>query len=574
MIRGSSNRVLLIFFLHVFAISLLTPFHSFTQQKLGQLSSIQQEVQIAKESEAKSDFNLASHHYHKAAMAYWNINDLENAALYFTEAAEMAVAIGNQNAIYLHNTNLGLIYTETQNYTKACSCFSCAADAAQRMNRKADYTSALINLANVKYEFGKYDEALEVITKAEGSAKELNESKLLRNIYSVFAKIYDKLNNREESARYFVLFSTISQKIQQEAIQAKEAEVKHKVSQADTRVKQVEAEKQATEKELVEKDIELLNKQRILERSEQITREQQMEIDLLNKDKELQQEVIKHQKQMRNVYLAIIVLVIIFAGYIYYNYHEKKKANQLLQQKNNEIEKQAQQLRELNQLKDRLFSIIAHDLRGPLGSLITLINLTKEGYFTEEGFKDVVDELSKNVGYTSELLENLLNWAKSQMQGLNVKPSFCQLFSIVEDKFGLYREQVQAKGITLKNMLAPNDAAYADCSMIDLVLRNLIANAIKFCKQGDVITVFSIDFDGKLQVSVRDTGLGMSSENLHKLFGNEIFTTEGTQKEKGSGLGLLLCKDFVELNNGTIWVESVEGEGSEFFFTLPKSSKG
>lgn len=576
MIKRTLNRTLFNFSLLVLAISLPSPFYSFPQQNPSQLSSIasvQQDVKLAKESEAKSDFNQASRYYHKAATAYWAINDLENATLCFTKAADMAEAIGNQNAIYILNTNLGLLYTEMENYSEACSCFSCAAEAAQRMSRKADYTSSLINLANVKYEYKKYDEALVVLSKAEENAKELNDLKLLRNIYSVLTKIYDKHNNREESARYFDLFSAISQKLQQETLQQKEAEVQHKVSQAATRVKQVEAEKQATEKELVEKDFELMRKQQILEKSEQTTREQLMQINLLNKERELQQEIIRHQNQMRNVYLGVIALILLFAGYIYYNYREKKRANKLLQQKNNEITKQAQQLKELNQLKDKLFSIIAHDLRSPLGSLVTLLKLTKEGYFTEEGFKEIVDELSKNVGYTSELLENLLNWAQSQMQGLKVKPTIFKVSTIVDDKFELYKEQAQAKGIKLINSIDPKVTAYADGSMIDLVLRNLIANAIKFCEQGDMITVSAVDVDEMLQVSVCDTGLGMSPVNVRKLFGKEIFSTKGTLNERGSGLGLLLCKDFIALNGGAIWAESLEGEGSEFFFTLPKSDK-
>src|SRR5690554_915778 len=168
MIKGTLNRALFNIFFLVLAISLPTPFHSFTQQDTSQLSglaSVQQDVQLAKESEAKSDFNQASRYYHQAATAYWAINDLENATLCFTKAADMAEAIGNQNAIYILNTNLGLLYTEMENYSEACSCFSCAAEAAQRMSRKADYTSSLINLANVKYEYKKYDEALVVLSK-------------------------------------------------------------------------------------------------------------------------------------------------------------------------------------------------------------------------------------------------------------------------------------------------------------------------------------------------------------------------------------------------------------------------
>jgi signal transduction histidine kinase len=296
----------------------------------------------------------------------------------------------------------------------------------------------------------------------------------------------------------------------------------------------------------------------------------------LNKERELQQTIISNQEQKRKIYLAVIVLVLGFSVYVLYSYYQKKKANRLLQQKNdeilsqnNEIQQQAQQLRELNHLKDKLFSIISHDLRSPLGSLITLLNLTREGFFTEEGFREVVDELSKNVGYTSELLENLLNWAQAQMQGLKVSPTVFNLHDVAEARLGLYSEQADSKGITLRNLIESNIEVYADSAMIELVLRNLIANSIKFCKKGSTVSVSVSQRNKNIMISVADTGIGMSEEQVKRLFGREIFSTRGTANEMGTGLGLMLCKDFVNLNHGEIWVKSIEGVGSEFFFTIP-----
>lgn len=305
-----------------------------------------------------------------------------------------------------------------------------------------------------------------------------------------------------------------------------------------------------------------------------------MQIDLLNKEHELQQAVITHQNQMRNIYLAIIVLVLFFTAYVLYSYYQKKRANLLLQQKNEEIvrqngeiQQQAEQLRELNSLKDKLFSIISHDLRSPLGSLITLLNLTQQGFFTEEGFKEVIDELSKNVGYTSELLENLLKWAQSQMQGLKVNPTNFKVHDIAQSKLNLYAEQAKNKGISLRNLVEEDVEVFADSAMIELVFRNLIANAIKFCEKGSAVTISASIKNSDIMVSVADTGVGMRSDQLHRLFGREIFSTRGTQDEKGTGLGLMLCKDFITLNKGDIWVKSIEGVGSEFFFTIPLAQR-
>lgn len=547
-----------------------------TQAQAEKVAQAQEDARLGAESEERSDINQASYFYNKAANTYWALNDLENAKALFKKALQMAEKIGNHNAIYILNTNLGLINTETTTFQEALEHFVKAGESAQQLNRKQDYATSLLNQANVLYEIEKFDDAIELLANAESIAQEANDSRMLRNTYSIFAKVYDKLNMREESTKYFNLFAALTRKIQQEEIQRKEDEAKQMVSQATTRVREVEAEKQATERELVERDMELVQKQRMLEETEQITREQLMQIDLLNKERELQQAIISHHNQMRNIYLGVIVLILMFSAYIMYSYNEKKKANHLLQQKNTEIsrqnleiQEQAQQLRELNNLKDKLFSIISHDLRSPLGSLITLLNLTQEGYFTADGFKDVIDELSKNVGYTSELLENLLRWAQSQMQGLKVVPSTFNIREVAEDKLRLYQEQAQNKGITLKNQIDPQMVVYADSAMIELVFRNLIANAIKFCDKGSVVTTTASHSNGMVMVSVSDTGKGISSENLKKLFGREIFSTRGTSNEKGTGLGLLLCKDFVTLNGGEIWAKSVEGVGSEFFFTLP-----
>ncbi len=570
-LKGHMSRVT-----HLFLLVLLVTRTTTFAQQTNTLQQAQLDATQGREFEQKSDHNQASFFYNKAASSFWAMGNLDLAKENFVKALAMSEIIGNNNAIYVLNTNLGLINAESGKLNDALTHFIKASNTARQMGRKADLAASLLNQANVLYELGNYNDAIETLKTAESLAQELNDSKMLRNSYSIFTKVFDKMGKREESAKYFDLFATITRKIQREEMQKKEEEAHRMVSQAASRVKEVEAEKQATEKELEVRDMELVEKQMMLEKTEQVTREQMMQIDLLNKERELQQAIITHQNQMRNVYLVIIAMVLAFSVFIYYNYREKKKANMLLQQKNTEISRQnteiqaqAQQLRELNQLKDKLFSIISHDLRSPLGSLITLLNLTQQGYFTEEGFKEVIDELSKNVGYTTELLENLLKWAQSQMQGLKVSPSDFTLHEVAQEKFKLYQEHAHNKGITLKNQIDPNLTVYADSAMIELVFRNLIANSIKFCNSGSVVRAAASVANGKVLVSISDTGQGISPENLKKIFGNELFSTRGTANEKGTGLGLTLCKDFITLNGGEIWVKSVEGVGSEFFFTLP-----
>jgi PAS domain S-box-containing protein len=226
-------------------------------------------------------------------------------------------------------------------------------------------------------------------------------------------------------------------------------------------------------------------------------------------------------------------------------------------------------LHELNQLKDRLFSIISHDLRAPLLSLMDILSMANNGMVTDEEFRGYLPTLSKNIGYTSGLVENLLQWSKSQLEGtvINAIPfDIKDNATYIVNSFG----QIAAdKGVLLKSNILLATIVYADMDMIQAVLRNLVSNAIKFCSAGDKII---IDAEIKRDIAtiwIADTGVGIAPDNIEKLFSTNNFTTRGTTNEQGTGLGLLLCKDFIEKNNGIIWAESKQGHGSSFYFTLP-----
>ncbi|MBC7400332.1 MAG: PAS domain-containing protein [Mucilaginibacter sp.] len=226
-------------------------------------------------------------------------------------------------------------------------------------------------------------------------------------------------------------------------------------------------------------------------------------------------------------------------------------------------------LQELNQLKDRLFSIISHDLRTPLLSLMDILSMTNDGMVTDEEFKSFLPTLSKNIGYTSGLVENLLQWSKSQLEGTAINAIHFDVKDNITYILSSFGQLATDKGVALQNNIQLATIVYADMDMIQAVLRNLVSNAIKFCREGDKISINAEIRRGIATVWVADTGVGIASESIDKLFGTNNFTTRGTINEQGTGLGLLLCKDFIEKNNGKIWVESKQGEGSQFYFTLP-----
>ncbi|WP_370477972.1 tetratricopeptide repeat-containing sensor histidine kinase [Tamlana flava] len=275
--------------------------------------------------------------------------------------------------------------------------------------------------------------------------------------------------------------------------------------------------------------------------------------------------------------LAALAIVSTFLILIYLKRNSNIKYMQELEEKNIKIElqneaflEQTKHLENVNNVKDKLFSIVSHDLKDSLSSINGFIDLLRDGSISREEFDNLIPELSENANNASLLLFNLLNWSKSQMQSLEPKPSLFDIQEVFEDKVKLIEPRMENKGINLVDH-SLRDFAYADRSMFEIVIQNLLANALKFCKRGDTITISNHISNGSCIVSVADTGVGISKQNMEKLFKNSSFTTMGTDNEKGTGLGLSICKELIELNNGRIWVESTQGVGSTFYVQLPKS---
>ncbi|MEI6141494.1 MAG: GAF domain-containing sensor histidine kinase [Mariniphaga sp.] len=237
-----------------------------------------------------------------------------------------------------------------------------------------------------------------------------------------------------------------------------------------------------------------------------------------------------------------------------------------------ELNQSVLKLKELNAVKDKLFSIIGHDLRGPIGGFKSLIELLISGYDLSDtkSLIEILQMIQKSANSTYDLLENLLAWASSQRNEIVYAPEAIKLQEIASLTVELFTELTQNKGISIINHIQENTVVFADKNMLMTVLRNLISNAIKFTPNGKQILIATDQNDTEQMITIKDEGTGISPENLLKLFRNtEHLTTYGTNGEKGSGLGLLLCKDFIEKHNGTIWAESELGKGSTFKFTLP-----
>ena len=228
-----------------------------------------------------------------------------------------------------------------------------------------------------------------------------------------------------------------------------------------------------------------------------------------------------------------------------------------------------QELEDLNKLKDKLLSVVSHDFRSPLNSLRGTLTLFLKGALTNEELNMLTKDLVEKLDNTYNLLENLLNWAKSQMQGMKVYAKEVDLKTISKDCVDLLFPVANKKHIKINNNIKKPTTVFADNEMVKLLIRNLMSNAIKFTTTGNEIILDVKPDKDFVTISVKDNGTGISNENQDKLFKLESFSTRGTSNESGMGLGLLLCKDFVQRNGGKIWFESELGKGSIFFFTLP-----
>ncbi len=286
-----------------------------------------------------------------------------------------------------------------------------------------------------------------------------------------------------------------------------------------------------------------------------------------------------YQLATANIFFYFFNQVLAIA-FIFYGLYLIKRENagyqhDILQQKEkiagNErlLQHQTEELTQLNTFKSRLFSIIAHDLKSPIYALKHLFQNMEQYDLPAEEIKGMVPEVVNELTYTTSLMENLLLWAKSQMQSDSVRPQLLDISGIMTDVTKLLRLQAEAKQIRVKMEVDNDIFAFADRDMVNLILRNLLSNAIKYTPDKGSITVGAGKNPSGVEVFVQDSGRGISREALDKINLNNYYTTKGTAGESGTGLGLMLCREFLARNGGQLHIESQQGKGSIFSFTLP-----
>jgi len=268
------------------------------------------------------------------------------------------------------------------------------------------------------------------------------------------------------------------------------------------------------------------------------------------------------------------VITLIYSSYLIYLIIRFVHKNYTLERF--KVEKSEIRLHQLNADKDRFISILGHDLKNPFNNILGFSEiLTNEiDSLNKDEINDIAKNIYKSAQITNKLLEDILTWARTQQGKIPFNPQILNLTDICKNVVDVLKPNADAKNITINYSAPDGTNIFADIDMVKTVLRNLVSNAIKFTNNGGAININAEENPGFVTISVTDNGIGIAPGDLAKLFDiSEVITTKGTAKETGTGLGLLLCKDFVEKHGGKIWLESEVGKGSDFKFTLPIPSE-
>jgi signal transduction histidine kinase/uncharacterized protein HemY len=561
---------------------------------------------------------------------YYELNDTGHAYEYLNRAVPLMRA-ENKATLALLYVHLGNNARKAQQYSKAVGYYQKSLNERQILNDKAGMSSVMLNMGAAYQEWKHYPQAVVYTNKAlemQRSLTNTDESPALNQL----GNIYFDQENLQTAEIYYRRGCLMAQKNGNRFLDAlcarKEAECllqQHKNGNVLPLIRySLKLGYQLSNFELIRKAQfamhdyyaalgnfrEALNAFRIYtvlsdsinqKLNQRQIMKMQMNFEISRRDskikeadskiRELNENQIRHtqeihqQKVVRNFLIVIVLISILSAVLLVYGYRMKRKAAVLIQEKfdlseeaNKKLRESEEELRYLNQTKDKFFSIIAHDLKNPLGGLVSLTELMNQNYeqLDEQERREISVLMNDSARQLNALLENLLHWSRVQLGKMPFKPEYIELVGVIEECFLLQKLNAANKKIRLLNLVGQAIKVWADADMLSLILRNLISNAIKFTPENGTITLSADENTDKyLAICIADTGVGLTDEEKSKLFRLDVrFSTSGTNDEPGTGLGLLLCKECVERQGGTIRVESIPNQGSKFIFTLKTKNDG
>lgn len=517
-------------------------------------------------AEATGDSVLQATALNNLGVLYNDHQQSEDAKYYLRRALAIDKKINNKVGMLRATLNLAISFHKLNNYDKAISLYNQALDLHRDVRPNIPPFRILYNLGQLHKEQGHYDKAIDYYQQSLNYSKQQGIAQGLIYNYGGLGDVAEQQGRYPEAATYYSKALDIARKIGEYDLE------KNALQSLYSLKKSVGAYQEALSfheayVELSDSLQEVFRQEQIDKTKVQLGLQKQQDINHLLQEKQRQQETLIATQYWLIVAGIVIIVIILISLYLLY------KSNAEKQRINAELEAQRSQLQELNKVKDKMLAIIAHDLRSPMASMQGMLYLIREEDLSADEISGMAAKLEVSLNQNISMMDNLLAWAREQMVGLEVDIERIQAREVVEEVFDNLCLQAQDKGITLHNNIAEDVVVWADENLLKLILRNLISNSIKFSKQGDEISVQGRrGSSGKILFEVCDTGIGIPEDKQQAIFSMEGESRLGTEDEQGSGLGLRLCKEFIEKQDGEISVQSTEGEGTTFTFCLPKAS--
>jgi signal transduction histidine kinase len=573
-------------------------------------TALRYDNQALEQSLVATDSSSITVNYNNVANDYFDLGEYDEAYYYFTQSYRIARLLNDSLRMTIALHNVGRVFKELGQYDRALDHLNISRKMSLAIGDEAGIPYSYNEIGDVMLRKGEYDSALQTLLKGLKLTREQKVHVIeprtltkLANIYLHYKdyktalayydttySLHEKTNNRFGIAEVELGRGLVyrDQQLYDEAMKLINRSLSI-AKETNARILEIDCFNQLSSllelKGDYKKSLQYFKQYKQLEDTlfsqdmqEKLLRDQlrfeteakDTQIAALSRMRDIKDDQLKKQDFIRNILVVVMALSGILLATVYRSGQRRRQINMLLLKHQEDMEKRSEELERLNQVKDKFFSIISHDLRSPINALSGLLDLLDKGAVKPEELTNHVKELKTRFNHTRTLLNNLLDWTLLQMDKLNLQPTRIDLHKIVDENIQLLGT-VQTKQISLVNEIPLNAIAFADSNTINLVIRNLMTNAIKFTNDGGNVTLGASEKTGEWVVTVSDNGIGINADVLKILFDKTApYTTRGTANEKGTGLGLILCKEFVEKNGGRIWVESEVGKGSKFTFTIPK----
>ena len=495
------------------------------------ISCFEEAIQYNKDSD--DIYNLCMS-YNNLGTTYKDLSDYKKAQYYLLEAYTLAEEAGFTGLVAQSSANLGVVYKHTLEFDSALFFYNKSLAICVENGIIQGEIINYTNIGDVYVKLGQYHDAEIYLLKALELSNTSNISSYLIDIYESIFKSYSLSGNYKKSVDFHNLYNELRDSLD--------------VIENTRQLNELQTKYETEQKELENQQLKDKNK--------------------------INELTILRQRFFVAATLLLVILTIVIIVLLFITKRKRKKRLALLEEKNKQIEEKSLQLKESNETKDRLFSIIAHDLRSPFNSLLGFSSLLNEEVESDNysNIKTYSRHLLNISNSAYELVDNLLNWARLQQSMIKPEITSIPLNELAKNTIKALLPKAEEKQITIEISVHPETKVDSDINMLMVVFRNLISNAIKFTPKTGKIEVGCNKKKSHYELFVKDNGSGINPDLKDNLFKNiNGITTSGTEGESGSGLGLLLVKDFVTKLGGDIWVESKPNEGSTFIFTIPKT---